>query len=265
MRYFRIFLLHFQDVFEQRSKSFVWFLWGLLNTFILILYWRGAVPLTNYGSLALNIASLTTYYLLQIIIGAVCMSHIENDVGYRDIQSGQLSTYLLRPFSYYKEKLLTEIPYRILQGGMGCIMVGIIFLFSKNILTIHQSFISFLLTMIIIVLAFFLSFTIKMIVGLTAFWVTDIGGLFQLSEMLIFVFAGYILPLYLFPKPWDMIAYFLPYGYIIYFPTLALQGTINTAMLLHIIFIQLIWLSSIYLIYRHLWKYGIRKFTALGQ
>ncbi|HSW97193.1 MAG TPA: ABC-2 family transporter protein [Candidatus Saccharimonadales bacterium] len=262
MRYFRIFLLHFQDVFEQRSRSFVWFLWSILGPFTLILYWRGAI----HGGMAnWTVSSLTSYYLLEMIIGSICMSHIENETGYTDIQEGQLSSYLLRPFSYYQEKLLTEIPNRLLQGVMGLFILLLIFIFFGSTVTIHQSFLTILLAIIIAIFAYLLAFTLKMILGLTAFWVTDIGGMFQLSEMLIFIFAGYVLPLNLFPKPWDSIAYFLPYGYIVYFPTIAFQGGVNIETLLHIIFMQCLWLSIAYFIYQNVWKYGMRKFSAVGQ
>lgn len=262
MRYVRIFLLHLQQAFEQRSRSFVWFLWSLLNPLILILYWKGAIPHTGTH---LNLPFLTSYYLLQLIAGEVCMSHIESDVGYIDIQEGQLSAYLLRPFSYFKEKMFSEVPFRIIRGIMGFGILVVVFLFFRDSVSIQQSPLTFFLVLLISILAYILSFTLKMILGLTAFWVTDIGGMFQLSEMLIFIFSGFILPLSFFPKPLDTIAYFLPYGYIIYFPVLAIQGTIHFEMFIKILLIQILWIIISYGIYRYLWKNGIRKFTAVGQ
>lgn len=262
MRYIRIFLLHLQDSFEQRSRLFVWFLWSILNPFIMILYWKGA---NQTGAHTWNYSTLTSYYLLQLIAGEIFMSHTENDVGYEDIQEGQLATYLLKPFSYFKAKMLTEIPNRIVRGFMGLGILLLVLLFGSNLLHIQQSPLGILFALIIGVLAYVLSFTLKMILGLTAFWVTDIGGLFQLSDMFIFIFSGFILPLSLLPKPWETIAYILPYGYIIYFPVITLQGNLSITTLLQIIMSQLVWIGITYALYRYMWKLGIRKFTAVGQ
>lgn len=262
MRYFRIFLLYFQDAFEQRTRLFIWFLWSIINPFIMILYWKGASQTPGHNW---SYATLTSYYLLQIIAGEIFMSHTENDVGYEDIQEGQLAIYLLRPFSYFKEKMLSEIPNRIVRGFMGLGILLLVLLFGSNLLHIQQSLIGILFAIVIGILAYILSFTLKMILGLTAFWVTDIGGMFQLSDMFIFIFSGFILPLSLLPNPWETIAYILPYGYIIYFPVIAIQGNLSIRVLLQIIISQFVWIGVTYLIYRYMWKFGIRKFTAIGQ
>src|SRR5258708_30397020 len=200
MRYVRIFLLHLQSTFAERARSFVWFLMSLLNPLMLLLFWRGEIQMNNSRSINWSLTTITSYYFLQIIVGSMLMSHTEDDVARRDIEEGNLAAYLLRPFSYYGIKLLNELSYRILQGGMGILVLIIFYFFFVNFLTIANSPLKIFLSIIIAILAFIVSFTYKMVLGIVAFWLTDIGGIFQLSEMLIFIFAGNIIPLSLFPS-----------------------------------------------------------------
>jgi ABC-2 type transport system permease protein len=113
--------------------------------------------------------------------------------------------------------------------------------------------------------AYLLSFTMKMILGSIAFWVIDIRGVFQVFDMITWIFAGYVVPLNIFPQPLQQIAYALPFSYIIYFPITAFQGKLNSLQLVGIIAMQLIWIALLFGLYQFMWRKGVRKFTGVGQ
>lgn len=263
MRIIRIIFLYTQHTLEGRARSFIWFLMSLFNPLILLLFWRGAVASNKISNW--NLSSITSYYFLLVIAGSLLMSHIEEDVAREDIYEGNLVTYILRPFSYFGINFIREIPYRVLQGSMGVVVLLLFFLFFGNFFSFSHSPVVLLLSLGSALLAYTLSFTYKMIVGVITFWVTDYGGIFEVSEMLIWIFSGFVLPLYLFPKPLEHFSYLLPFGYVIYFPISAFQGKFSPPELLHIIGVQALWIGLLFLLYRYLWKKGIRKFTGVGQ
>ena len=81
-------------------------------------------------------------------------SHIEEDVAEFDIQQGDLVRYLIRPFPYYWIKFIEEIPYRILQGSYGIIiMITVAVFFGKFIYLTHDPIMIFA-TGIMIIMAF---------------------------------------------------------------------------------------------------------------
>lgn len=265
MRYARIFLLHLENLLEHRSRSFVWFLISIFNPMLLLLFWRGAFQGQNTIPASWTFSAIASYYFLLAITSALLTSHIEEDVAREDIAQGQLVRYLTRPFSYYWFKFFEEIPYRILQGFFGIVACIFFILAFGNIFTIASNPLIIILAIITCCIAFLLSFTFKMIIGLLAFWIIDVGGFFQLVEVIMLIFAGYILPIELLPSGLKSLAILLPFSYMIYFPITVLEGKYAIEEVIRIIIIQMSWLFILSVIYRRLWNMGLRKFTAVGQ
>jgi len=264
MSLLNIFFLHFQQVFHHRLRSLVWFFIPFIQNFPLILFWSGAIknstPTANW-----TISSITTYYVFLTIAGTTLTSHIEEDVAKIDIQQGDLVRYLLRPFPYYWIKFIEELPYRLLQGSYGIILLILSsFVFGKLIQITSDPFIIFM-SAIIAILAYFLIFTMKMNLGLSAFWFINSRGFFDLFTIILIVFSGGVVPLHLLPVPFQILSFILPFAYTAYFPITALQGQLNITQLFQVAGTQLLWLSILLLLNHTLWNRGIRKFTAYGQ
>lgn len=260
MRYAKILFLYFQEGIEQRARNFVYFLLSLFGPLVLILFWRGAHTSGNW-----NFSAITTYYLFFIIAGALLMAHIEDDVARIDIQEGSLVSYILKPFSYYWTKFFAELPWRVFQGFFGLITLFICIIFFKVHISIATSMFFIIATILSSFLAYILSFSFKMCLGLIALWTTDISGMYQFFDMLAFIFAGYIVPIYLFPHNLQVISYILPFAYMIYFPIAVLQGQLSTQQVLLFLGIQFGWVIIFYAIYTYLWKKGLHQFTGVGQ
>lgn len=231
----------------------------------MILFWKGA---TGGGKIIANgwsFSYLTTYYFLVIIGNAFLMSHIEEDIGVLEIQEGNLSPFLLRPFSYYLTHLFDELPYRVMQGLYGIISLIIFFVFLNKSLMFTQPLIGIILSIIIAINAYFLSFTFKMLIGFMAFWLTEIKGLFEVLEVILTVFAGYLLPIALLPDWLSTIAYYLPFPYMLYFPIIAFEGKLASLELIKIVITQIGWLVILGIVCRTLWNFGVKRYSGLGQ
>jgi len=265
MRYFRIFILYFEHVLQHRARTFVWFLVSLLNPLIFILFWRGAFQASSGAIVGWTMSTITSYYFLLTAVSSSLMSHIEEDVWRYDIQEGELVQYLLKPFSYFWLKFFSEIHYRILQGFYVVIVLIIINTVFGRIIVITQDKNLLLYAIIIAVLAYLVSFIFKMIVGFIAFWTTDLYGIYDLLDIVMVVFAGYIVPINMLFEPVRTTAYLLPFSYMIYFPVLALQGKLSPTEISRVIGYQVIWLIVFIGLYLLLWKKGIKKFTGVGQ
>jgi len=258
MRHFKIILLHFEHIVEQRARSFVWLLVTAINPLIYILFWKGTIRGAQFSL-------IVTYYVLVTIMGAFLMSHIEGDIAVNDIQYGQLTSYLVKPLSYYWKKLYEELPYRVLQGFFGiCILVMLTKVFKLSIQITNTPNI-LLMSVCVMIMAFFIAYTFKAVLGLLAFWFVDVDGLFHLSEIIIILFAGYIMPIDMMPKAWYQAAQIMPFSSMIYYPIIVLQGQLNVAEIWSVLAKQSFWLIFFLIIYLIVWQRGIRKFTALGQ
>lgn len=263
-RYGNIFLLHFQIVLTERGRSFVWFLMSLVPPLAVYLYWRAAFASHNTIP-GWNLSSISSYYFLLIVASSALVAHIEEDVSYEDIQQGELTGYILKPFSYITMKLFLETPYRILQGGFALIPVVLFLLFFGKFFTISDDPWVITLACLIAILGYSLSFLFKMIIGICTFWLTDASGFFQLVEGIMFIFAGFLLPITLLPGILAKIAAVLPFSYMVYYPIVAFQGGKSYTALFAIIATQLIWIGLFFVFYSWLWNKGIKKFTGVGN
>jgi len=260
MKYLRIFLLTLQEVFEQRARSFVWFVLSCVNPVIMILFWRGARVSSSTFSL------VSSYFLFLMIGASILMSHSDESVAFLDIQQGRLSSYLLKPIGYFTFKWLAELPYRALQGSFGLLLVTIFtFIYHIHLSVININVVNISLLLCIIIASVALAQIYKMCLGFISFWTTDVYGILQFSEMLMFIFAGYIVPVGFYPSGIKLISYFLPFAYMIYFPVAGVAGFFKTNELIWILFGQLVWIGLLSLLYRRLWTMGIKLFTAVGQ
>lgn len=264
MSLLNIFSLHLQQVLHHRLRSLVWFFIPLMNNLTLILFWSGALK-NSTPSANWTMSSVTTYYFLLTIAGSMLNSHIEEDIASLDIQQGDLVRYLVRPFPYYWIKFIEEIPYRLLQGSYGIVLLVLFSLTFGNLIQISHD--PFVLSMsgLIAILAYFMSYTMKVNLGLSAFWFVDSRGFFELFTIILIVFSGGIVPLHLLPTAFQTLSYILPFSYTAYYPIVALQGQLNTIQLFQVVEIQIIWLGALIVLNRMMWSRGIKEFTAFGQ
>lgn len=263
-RFLRIFSLYFQHVFQHRARNFLWFLIAFINPLVLLLFWQGVLSAdqTLHGW---NINSIRTYYLLLIIAQAGLMNHVELYVAYIDIKQGELIRELLRPFPYLLIRSISESPWRILQMSYALITVTLLAVFLKIPIELSNVPIIITLSLLVALNAFAISFMFKMILGLTAFWMTNIDSILETNDVLIFALSGLIIPINLFPTWMFYIAKATPFPYILYYPITAFIGLYNTSELLHIILIQFGWILGFTVIYKVMWKQGLRKFSGIGQ
>jgi len=264
MRYLRIFSLYFQNVFSHRGRPLVYVATYVFNSVLFLTFIQGVFHQTNHLS-NWSLSSVTSYYFLLIIAAAVLMTHPEIPVIRDDIEKGELAGRLLKPFSYYWQRFHAEIPVRIFQGIVGVIIFFLLIYLYRAQMDFNLSFTNGLLALVIIVLAYFMCFTFKMILAITALWTTEIRGAQELTDILITIFAGYIVPVNLLPGILEKIAYLLPFAYIIYYPIIAVQGKLEIFALLSVIEIQVLWLLALGFGFRFLWGKGIAQYADFGH
>lgn len=238
---------------------------SILTPFIFLLFWKGASAGNNTIPPEWTYAAISTYYFLLISANAMLVSHIEGDVARHDIQEGGLAMYITKPFSYYLLMFFEETPWRIFQGFLGIVLSLILITVFKANFNLSGDISTIFLALLSAGFAYLISFTFKMILGFTAFWLTDISGFYQLMQVIMLVFGGFLLPLELLPDALHKISLFLPFAYIVYFPVTILQGKYDLITTLRILSTQIFWLLLLAFLYRRIWGAGLKKFTGVGQ
>lgn len=249
-----------------RSKCVVWFLMSVLIPSLICMYWVIALRDNPQLATLFSTSKIISYYITIVVLNALLTSHMKEHTMRVDIQNGGMSRYLLKPQSYYWYNIIfEEIPYRIIQGIYGFIIMAVIALAFPGFLTIGHESGLFILGVLSGIMGFFICANIEIMLGLLAFWFYDLKLVHNAYEVIYIMLGGINIPLYLFPHFLEQIAYFTPLPYIIYIPTLFLTGQVEGPAVIGLIARQFLWLLVTSIVYRIIWTKGIRVYTASGS
>jgi ABC-2 type transport system permease protein len=113
-------------------------------------------------------------------------------------------------------------------------------------------------------LAAALYFTVDFMLACIAFWTTRTHAAVTVYQRTAFIFAGQIAPLALLPGPLQTIAYALPFGYMLGVPADILRGGPTLAEALPMVAGQVVWLVIAVVLFRLVWRAGLREYSAVG-
>jgi ABC-2 type transport system permease protein len=107
------------------------------------------------------------------------------------------------------------------------------------------------------------TFTLTLL-GLLTFWTTRVSAIFELYFAAELILSGRLVPLSLMPAWVNKLAWFFPFRWTFGFPIESLVGSMTTSQLLLGLAMQLIWivigLGSISI----LWRFAVRRYSAVG-
>ncbi|MEI6532603.1 MAG: ABC-2 family transporter protein [Candidatus Roizmanbacteria bacterium] len=265
-RFFTLFRLHFDSAFQQRGRSFVWFLASIIPPVLLMMYWNSVMKSTqNPVASMITPAFITSYYVYYSIAISVFVAHVEYEIAEIDIKRGELSRYLVRPYPYIWLKFFEELPWKLIQGSFGLITAICFFLFFPKLLSLPHDIFFVVGAFLIAISAYILCFMYKMVLGMCAFWLEDIQGIGQISEIVMVIFGGSIMPLILMPEWLRVVCNSMPFAYFLYYPIASFQGVLSQTEVFAVLGIQWMWIGFFMGLYMILWRAGLKIFTASGS
>jgi ABC-2 type transport system permease protein len=105
---------------------------------------------------------------------------------------------------------------------------------------------------------------IDILASLLGFWTTETHGLLIWKEILVALFSGAFLPLWIFPDVIERIIAWLPFRSIQYVPLSILVGWIGPEQYLREMMIQVFWVVVLWLAVEGLYKLAERRFEIQG-
>ena len=178
--------------------------------------------------------------IIYLFISFLTSLMISVDIGYdisREVKDGSIAINLIRPISYEK---------RMFFQGLGTIFYYFIFIFIGTFLITTTMFYNFfgyisivniLLYFVSMILGILLNFYFSYIFGLLSFKITNMWGLSQITQAIVQLLSGIMIPIAFFPVWAQPIFKFLPFSSMIYTPTMIYLGKLsNTEILKALIF-----------------------------
>ena len=97
-----------------------------------------------------------------------------------------------------------------------------------------------------------------------AFWTTRVYSVSEFFWALIMIFSGQFVPLQLMPRPIQVLAQFLPFQMFRYVPIETILNRLPIQTVLLDYGLGVFWLIFSWLLFRWVWRAGIKRFSAVG-
>jgi ABC-2 type transport system permease protein len=115
-----------------------------------------------------------------------------------------------------------------------------------------------------IIMGFLLNFLLGAVITCMAFWTTRVYSISQFIYLVVILMSGQFVPLQLMPHAIQTVAQFLPFQMFRYVPVEIILNRLPMAVLLRDYAASLIWLVIFVLLFRWVWREGIKRFSAVG-
>ena len=246
-------------LFEYRANMLIWMLINVMPLVMLAVWFSMSEggPIAGYTQ-----SDFVSYYLLLAFVQQMTAVWVIYELSY-EIRHGDLSIKLLHPLNPLHDYLATNLADKILRP---IILIPLALVAWLIFPTIHYDVSAMKLVLFVVAMAgaWFIRFMSQYIFGLLAFWVSDSMTLndiwFALSQML----GGMIAPLDLFPSNVTAVANWLPFRFMLSFPVEIVSGRLTSADLVTGLAAMTFWVVLAFLLYRWVWRKGIRQFSAFG-
>jgi ABC-2 type transport system permease protein len=179
-----------------------------------------------------------------------------------EIRSGDLAYTATRPYSYILSHYASFYGRRLPQFLFGDIPSNLIpafFLVDK----INISFMTVVACVPLVIFGITIEFLAQVIIGLLTFWMDDVTALKWIYQKLQVIFGGVLIPIAMFPENMQMFTQLLPFRSVYYNPCKTLVN-FNTNLFLQTLFIQILWVTLIFIIAHKIFKKGMKNVSIQG-
>ncbi|MBC2656608.1 ABC-2 family transporter protein [Pseudomonas sp. MSSRFD41] len=242
----------------HRAELFVLVLASLVPLFMMVI-WMGIAK--DAALEGFTPAKFAAYFALVFLIGEIVSSTAAEEVE-NDIHSGDIGSFLLKPFNIGLYYFLSELASALVRVIPIFFLVAGVFLFSQAGNYVKLAYL--LPALLGIALGFAINYLLYFIGGLAAFWSDQASSFDLVLTYMLTLFGGVLAPLSLYPGWMQSILQWSPFPYIINFPIKIIMGELSHQQLLNGLMFQLALVLFLSLLARLIWSRGVRHYSVFG-
>jgi ABC-2 type transport system permease protein len=248
---------------QYRGELVLWALWGVIYPVVAMTMWSAAVKGSGGTDIhGLGPRDFAAYFLLTMIVGHATAAWDVYDMGYL-VRTGGMSVKLLQPLLPVWERVADNLAYKLVTLALLLPIWAVAAWVARP--AFETSRVDLMLGIPSLLLGAAVCFIWCYTLGVLAFWVTRMDAVGEMWFGASLFFGGRLAPLNIMPMPLQVIASCLPFKWMIWFPSMALMGRLDTAALVTGLVCQLGWLAGGLLALRLVWFMGVRRYSAVGS
>jgi len=208
-------------------------------------------------------SQMFTYVLGMNILRALVFSDKTWEL-MREINTGKISSYLIRPISYIGFCLSRDAADKATQFLSSILEVALAVWIFKIPLYIPASFLTLAAFALTLTLAIVLYFLMSYWVATFAFWTSESAGPRFCFELFMEFSSGAFFPLDVLPKMVQTVFGVLPFASLLFFPLNVFLERITGTDFLKGLLIQVFWIAVFAWTARKVWNKGLKAYGAEG-
>ncbi|MHB8459160.1 MAG: ABC transporter permease [Candidatus Limnocylindrales bacterium] len=201
------------------------------------------------------------YYIVWTLVRQ--MNIIFTPYGWEErIRQGELSTMLLQPLFPIHRDIAFLAGWKLVMIVMWLPIAAVLTLIFSPELSVRS--VDVAVFAVAIWAAYLVRTMVYWILGMASFWTTRVGPLFQLVIAAELLLSGRLVPLTLMPDWAQRLADFFPFKWTFGFPIEALVGQLPEGDLLIGLAMQLVWIVIGAIGVQIVWRFAIRRYSAVN-
>jgi ABC-2 type transport system permease protein len=249
------------EQFQYRVANYFYMIGMIAEPVIYLVVWSTIAEQQGGSVGGFTAGQFAAYYIVWTLVRS--MNIVFTPYGWEwRIREGELSASLLRPLFPIVADLGFFIGWKV--------VVIILWLPLAFLLTlIFQPDLSpTLLQIAVFSIAIWGAYLIRSLnqssIGMVTFWTTRVGPIFELYITVELLLSGRLVPMSLMPDWVQSIAGVLPFYSTFGFPIEALVGNLSTERLLGGLAVQAFWIIVGAVLLRFVWRYAIKRYSAVN-
>lgn len=265
-KYAKVFNVGAQNTFVYRWNFVLRSVFGIVPLVGTIFLWKAMYGTASGMQIAgYTFSQLILYFAMSVFVeNLVTPTEDEWQIA-GEIRDGKMSFLLLKPLNYLAYRFTLYASYRLLYTAVLLPGVALIFFFLREHITLPAHATTWLWFAASTGLAALIQFFIAYSIAMLAFWILEISTIVFMVFSVEYFLSGMIFPLDMLP-PWLVgIVRWSPFPYELYFPVQVFMERVTGDKLTTGIAIQAGWAFLMWLLAVTLWRFGIRRYQAVGN
>ena len=251
-----------QSNFQYRVATYMWLVGMLAEPIVYLVVWTTIADSHGGSVQGITAGEFAAYYIVWTLVRN--MNIVFTPYGWEwRIREGELSAALLRPLHPLHDDLAGFAGWKVVTIVLWLPIAAVLWLAFDPVLD------PTLLEVGVFSLAIWGAYLIRTMflttLGMVTFWTTRVSALFELFIALELLLSGRLVPLPLMPDWAETVANVLPFKWSFYFPIDALVGDMSTAELLGGLAAQLAWIVVLTALTMFVWRFAVRRYSAVGN
>lgn len=256
-----LFIVWFGQMSAYRAEILIWILTGSVPL-IMLAVWIGKAQAEGGAVGDFTPQRFAAYFLAAWLSQQMTVAWVAWELDFQ-IRQGQLSPKLLRPLDIFWDHAAMHLSERVIR------LPFILLVITLGILIVPGTIITpdlwhALVYILSITLAWLIRFMIGFSIGLLSFWFDQAVALDELYFVIAAFLTGAFAPLEFYPPAARALIEWTPFPYLVYYPVQMLNGMLPAEEIPRVLGVQLAWFLILAAARQLLWRYGLKRYGAVG-